>query len=259
MSFMKDNPYERDLFTVKQLGEHTVKISYCAAIRETGWEELDSAQVKKCSVNDEKLRNNLARAKSVVRELALCNSWDYWCTFTISPERYDRYNLSAYFKDFAEFLHNYNRRCSENDKVRYLLVPEQHEDGAWHLHGFIKGIRKKDIYKNRFGYLTWSQYESKFGFISMSPVKDLDRSSSYILKYMTKNPDKNVTELNAHIYYASKGLERAVELYRGKGSFHGTWDWEHPDGYCKVKTLDVRKDNIHDYLEVKHNDSSGSF
>lgn len=118
------------------------------------------------------------------------------------------------------------------------------------MHGFLRGIRKEDLYTNQFGYLTWLQYERKFGFISMSAVKDLERASSYILKYMTKNTDKNVTELNAHVYYASKGLERSVELYRGPATYTGTWDWEHPDGYCKIKTIDVRRDDIHDFLEV---------
>lgn len=247
------DPFQYGIYTVKQVGEHLMKISYCTRVREAGWETVDDVPefAEKGSRHDVKLSSNLARAKSVVRELVLCNPWDYWCTFTISPDRYDRYNLKAFFKDFSEFLHNYNRRCKEPEKVRYLLVPEQHKDGAWHLHGFLRGIRQKDLYTNRFGYLTWKTYEGNFGFISMSPVEDIDRASSYILKYMTKDSSRNVTDLNAHTYYASQGLERAVELYRGHAAFHGSWDWEHPDGYCKVKTIDVRKEDIHDYLEVE--------
>lgn len=250
MKFRTDDPYDYNVFTVKQYGEHTVRITYCSAVRQKGWED-DRIGVKKGSVNEQKLINNLARAKGTVRELALCNQWDYWCTFTINPDKYDRYDLDTYMRDFAMFLNNYNKyKCPSEYKVKYLLVPEQHKDGAWHLHGFIRGIKPSDLYINEHGYLTWKQYEKKFGYISMSKINNMDRCSSYILKYMTKDADKNVSDLHKHLYYASQGLERAVELYKGKGTYKGTWDWEHPDGYCKVKSIDVRSTDISDYLEV---------
>lgn len=250
MEFVANTPYERDVFTIKQFGEHTVRIAYCCTLRKSGWEE-NVPRPKKGTVNTEKLTNNLSRAKATVKELAICNSWDFWCTFTIDPAKYDRHNLDNYFRDFAKFLNNYNSyNCPSEHKVKYLLVPEQHKDGAWHLHGFIKGIKPKDLIINDNGYLTWKQYNKKFGFISMDKIRNMDKCSSYILKYMTKDTDKNVTDLHRHLYYASQGLERSVELYRGKAQYNGSWDWEHPDGYCKVKTLDVRKDNISDYMEI---------
>ena len=255
MKLTTDSPYEHDIFTVKQLGEHTVKIAYSSSMREPGWED-EREHVKKGTVNSSKLSNNLSRAKNMVKEYALCNPWDYWCTFTIDPGKYDRYNLDKYFRDFSVFLQNYNR-CPVEYQVKYLLVPEQHRDGAWHLHGFIKGIKPGDLYINKYGYLSWKQYEKKFGFISMDKIKDLDKCSSYILKYMTKDTDKNVTDIHRHLYYSSKGLNKAVELYRGKADFFGKWDWEHPDGYVKIKTLDVRKDSISDYMEINNDDTKG--
>ena len=253
-----DSPYQHDIFTIKHYGEHIEKIAYIKTMREAGWEDERETKAKG-SVNDDKLSNNLARAKTLVKEYALCNPWDYWCTFTISPDKFNRYNLNEFYKHFAEFIHGYNKRQPEAYKVKYLLVPEQHKDGAWHMHGFIKGINPKDLLKNENGYMTWKQYNRKFGFISMDVIKDMDKASSYILKYMTKDTDKNVTEINKHVYYCSKGLQRAVEIFRGRAEFHGNWDWEHPDGYCKIKTIDLRKDNIHDYIEVYDNDYAASF
>lgn len=249
MSFTTNDLYEHDVYTVKRFGDHTLRVSYIRACRKAGFEPIEDTP-KKGTVNSEKLSNNLVRAKSTVRELVLCNPWDYWCTFTVSPDRYDRYDLKAYFKAFGEFIHNYNRRCSEDEKVKYLLVPEQHKDGAWHLHGFIKGIRKKDLYTNQYGYLTWKQYEEKFGYISMSEIKDIDRASSYIMKYMTKEITSAALALNAHSFYSSKGLQRADELYRGHAIYTGDWDWEHEDGYCKVKTIDERNEDISEIFEV---------
>ncbi len=249
MRLNTNDPYQHDIFTVKQLGEHTVRVAYCSSVRESGWED-DRHHVKKGSVNDNKLSNNLSRARNTVREYVLCNPWDYWCTFTIDPQKFDRYNLDSFMSDFSRFIRNYNRFCDDDSKVRYVLVPEQHKDGAWHLHGFIKGIRPGDLYINQHKYLTWTQYERKYGYISMDSIKDIDRASTYILKYITKDMDKNTTGLHRHLYYASKGLNTGVELYRGSAHVFGSWDWEHPDGYCKIKTLDVRKDSISDFMEI---------
>lgn len=245
----KLNNYDFDIVTVKQLGDHTVKATYTSACRSKGFEDMKS-YAKKGSVNTEKLNNNIVRAKTSVKELVLCNPWKYWCTFTISPQKYDRYNLKAYIRDFTKFINNYNRYCEESDKVRYVFIPEMHKDGAWHIHGFVNGIRDKDTYINSHGYLTWRQYEQKFGFISMSVVKDQDRASSYMLKYMAKDIAKNVMDLGAHLYYASQGLKRAAVLYRGHAYLHCDWDYVHPEGYCKIKTFDTRKDDISEYIEV---------
>ena len=261
MSLSTNNPYEHDIYTVKQLGAHTVKIAYCSTVRKPGWEVENPTYVPKGSINSEKLENNLSRAKNTVKEYALCNDWDFWCTFTIDPHKHDRYNLDGFMKHFAKFINNYNYRnckgCPEY-KVKYVLVPEQHKDSAWHVHGFIKGIKPSDLYTNKHGYLTWTQYEQNFGYISMEKVKDIDKASSYILKYMTKDTDKNVSDMHRHLYYASQGLSKASVLYKGHARFKGEWDWEHPDGFCKIKQFDSRENNIQDYMEIeKHGYNDG--
>lgn len=241
-------PYRSDIFTVRQYGKYIVRITWHKSLRESGWES-EQGKPRKGTVNDSKLENNLCRAKSTVRELVLCNDWDYWCTFTLSPDKQNRYDLEAFIKKFSEFIHNYNRRCTLEDKIKYLLVPEKHQDGAWHMHGFIKGIRSKDLYINQNGYLSWKHYESKFGFISMDRIRDKEAASSYILKYMTKDTLHSVSKLNAHAFYSSKNLNRSTEVYRGSAQFKGQWDWEHPDGYCKVKNIDLRNETVENHLE----------
>ena len=248
MTLARSDIYENDLITIKQYNEHTVKIVYLKSCRKKGYEPIGNRK-KKGSVNEKKLDCNVDRAKSKVKELVLCNQWDYWCTFTINPEKYDRYRLKEYMKDFAEFIHNYNRR--KENGVKYLLIPEQHKDGAWHVHGFITGIAEKDMYLNANGYLTWKQYENKFGYISMKKLeKDIDRLASYCTKYMTKDTSKNVQELGAHLYYASQGLKTAKVLFRGHADVHAKWDWEHREGFCKIKTIDTRVVDLEEIIEV---------
>lgn len=190
----------------------------------------------KGTVNEEKLDRNIIRAKSRIKELALCNQWDWWCTFTIDKSKHDRYDLIGFQKDFASFLHDYNRRTPEENKVKYLLVPELHEDGAVHMHGFLRGIRPNDLYINEHGHLTWRSYEDHFGFISMDEIKDKKKASSYILKYMKKGMDLTVKELGAHLYYASKGLNKAETIFRGAASLDAEWDWK--GDYCRKKWYD---------------------
>lgn len=243
MSSFVEN-YSIDCTIIKEYGQHGIKVINMNACLRT---DAERRIVPKCSVNDAKLKNNLSRAKTRVKEIALCNEWDFWCTFTISPEKYDRYNLKAYYKDFAEFIHNYNKRSEDKFKVRYLLIPELHKDGAWHIHGLIRGIRANDLYINQYNYLTWRSYEERFGFISMSVIRDIERTANYALKYMTKDAEKNVTELEAHSYYCSKGLNRAKTCY--KGFARVTCEWDYVGDYCRLKWFDRTEEGIRQYLD----------
>lgn len=248
MSIVASDIYDSNVICVKKYGENTVKIIHMESCRKKGFEELIE-NPKKGSINTEKLSNNITRAKTTIREYALCNKWDFWCTFTINPRKYNRYHLDDYIKDFTEFIHNYNRRKEE--KCRYLFIPEQHKDGAWHIHGFISGIDAKDIYINKHGYFSWRQYEEKFGFISMTKLdNDIEKLASYCLKYMSKDLEKSVKDLNAHLYYCSKGLKKAEVLFKGHAILHSDWDWVHPDGFCKIKTIDARGVDLSEILEI---------
>lgn len=243
----KSEIYDYDITIVKQYGDNILKVVNLNACRKRNV-EMERKYIPKNSVNEKKLDNNIARAKARVKEYVLCNSWQYWCTFTISPERFDRYNLGTYQKAFSEFLHNFNKK--RTSKITFVLVPEMHEDGAWHMHGLLSGFEAGDLYENRFGYLGWKAYEERFGYISMSPVRDVEKTASYALKYMTKDKAKNVAELGGHLYYSSHGLKTAETIFRGRIRLHTDWDWEHPDGFCRIKTFDNRVEEISEYVEV---------
>jgi len=244
--------YDNDITIVKQIGDSKLKVVNMSSCRVSGLEtDKELTFSEKNSVNTEKLSNNIVRAKTKVNELALCNPWSWFVTLTIDKEKYNRYDLKTYYRDFSEFLHNFNRRRPEHQKVKYILIPELHEDGAWHMHGLIQGLEKEDLYINEHGYFSWKSYDSKFGFISMDSIRDSDKVSSYITKYITKETDKTVTELGGHIYYRSKGLNTPIELYRGRAELLCPWDYEHPDGYCRVKIFDLDKDNYTDYLKLR--------
>lgn len=262
----------------KQLGEHTIKICELKYCKTKGLEKQSLDEDIRDFIGDKmyqgsifdsfpdsdsnidasedsssdfaKMDNSISRSKTKIKELVLCNQWDFWCTLTLDDSKQNRYDLDSFVARFGEFIHNYNRRTEEQYKVKYLLVPEKHKDGAWHMHGFIKGIRPDDLFTNQYGYLTWKKYQDKFGFISMSAVRDVDKASSYITKYITKDLSNTVTECNAHMYYHSKGLLKPKVIFKGYAKLESSWDWVHPDGLCKLKYIDTRQTDLSEVLHM---------
>ena len=112
--------------------------------------------------------------------------------------------------------------------VKYLLIPERHQDGSWHMHGFLHGLPMDHLtefttadhipYKilNRLQankrVFTWTAYAQRFGFSVIELVENHEASSKYMTKYITKEAMSTITELNAHMFYASKGLQSSTVI-----------------------------------------------
>lgn len=173
---------------------------------------------------DGKQDSNLQRAKSTITELGLCNDWDYFVTLTLSSE-WDRLNLKVWQKSLTQSLRDYSKKYGQ--KITYLLVPEKHKDGAWHMHGFISGIPPDRLIRNENGYLDWPDYAKKYGFISFKKIRNHTRASRYISKYVTKDTTRSVTDYGGHLFYASQGLTRKSVEKSGYLRHEVTaWDWE---------------------------------
>ena len=94
----------------------------------------------KKSEGDDQLRS-MRRARSKLRRLALANGFDYFVTLTLDPAKIDRYDGAAVTKALGRWCDNMVRRHG----LRYILVPEQHKDGAFHFHGFMAGEGLKAV------------------------------------------------------------------------------------------------------------------
>lgn len=180
--------------------------------------------VKKKSSDDKDkptdLHSSISRAKRTILELALCNEWDYFCTFTLDP-KYDRYDLRKWYGSFAQFIRD--QRKKYGSELRFLLVPETHKDGAWHIHGLIKGAPPLVAFCDRLrrgenvprhlatnNYESWPDYERRFGFNSFGRIKNRVACAFYITKYVSKAIDQKMMDSGAHRYYACVGLNRAT-------------------------------------------------
>lgn len=81
----------------------------------------------------------------------------------------------------------------------------------------------------------WPAYEKVFGYITISEIKSSEAVSKYITKYITKELNATRVDLNDHLYYCSKGLNRAKKLYQGQ--LKHELDAEFSNEYVEVKTV----------------------
>lgn len=208
----------------------------------------------------EKLQASISRTKRLVYDYAKCNEWQYWVTLTIDKEKCDRYNLRAIYERMHKMITKINQSVNvyeewgRREKIEYLFVPEMHKDGAYHMHGFIKGLHKTDIRINEHGKQEWKQWRDNFGFCNIEKIKDKDRICSYVTKYVTKDLKKAVKEKGAHMFYASKGLKKPEIIYQGGGAYIGEYDFIHEKGYCAIVTVtkEMLDKNFKNEEEIKN-------
>lgn len=194
--------------------------------RQAGIEDEARKHTEKGKANEEKLSNNLSRARSRVFELAMCNPWSLFVTLTLDKDKYDRADLQKFVKDFGQFVRDYRKKHGTD--VKYLLIPERHQDGSWHMHGFLSGLPVDHLTEfttadhlpyrilNRLQagkrVFTWTAYAQRFGFSVVELVENNEAASKYMTKYITKEAMTTITELNAHMFYASKGLQGSTVI-----------------------------------------------
>ncbi len=167
----------------------------------------------------EKLDCSLSRTKRLLLEKALCNPWDWFGTITLDKRKYDRYNLEVFYEDFSQFLRDTRKKGFE---VKYIIVPEMHQDDAWHLHCLFYGLppllsfaecraagEKVPNYLVYSDYYNWRECQKKFGFCSFGRIRSPVRTAFYVTKYVTKNHERMVSEVGSKMFRPSRGLNKA--------------------------------------------------
>ena len=191
------------------------RLIYCKMpIKNSGFEDDRKFEYKR-DVNKEKLSNNISRARTRIFEYAICNEFEHFVTLTVDGKKLDRYDLGEYIKKLGQFIRDYRKKYKAN--VQYLLIPEKHIDGAWHMHGLLKGIPKEHLSLNKYGYKDWEEYSKRFGYISIDEVRNEIAVSKYITKYISKSIDtgRGVTDKERKLYYCSRGLKKPVKIDEG--------------------------------------------
>lgn len=236
---------------VKKYADGTVKVTFaCSSIyKEKGFATADVQGQKSSSVSCTQLedideeeiylerkyhyhKNSIKRSKDAVFDIVLMNEWDFFFTGTLSNDcGVDRYDADEVCKVVNRFMYSQVR---QGNVIRYIFVPEEHEDGAIHYHGFIKINPKrlgngfdiklainphtgkpifrkvKDLGTYKVGVFNWLNWE--FGYTTVIPMYgNRQKAANYMCKYITKSSDTPMK----HRYYCAGDVVRKVpvELY----------------------------------------------
>lgn len=139
---------------------------------------------------EKKELENCSRAIQSIYDYCRSTYWDWFITLTFSPKECDRSNyveVSNLMVKFTQSLRYY--------QCLYVVIPEQHKDGAWHFHGLIKGDlpvepafspKGKPLFDNK-GRRIYNITNFNVGYTTATAVGNSDRAVSYLTKYLTKS------------------------------------------------------------------------
>lgn len=182
---------------------------------------------------NEKLCNNVQRAKNKVFEYAYCNDFKYFVTLTVNCG-HDRQNLDWLIKITTQIIRDLRKKYHLDFK--FLLIPELHKDGkSWHLHGLFDESFGCDFYTNDNNYLSWKSYD-RVGFSSISIIENYEACCKYITKYVSKGFE--VREKSKHCYFCSKNLLKAQVVNDVVITGFLNFCNQFSNGWCSVKDLD---------------------
>lgn len=213
-------------FILYQYNSENIRIVRQKFCRRKGFEDLKkkSVQVDKEEVE----RISLSRTRRNIRELALSNDFEYFATLTINSSSCDRFSLTecqSKLRTKLQTLKKYNKNFA------YLFITEKHKNGAYHFHGLVKGMCDKDLYINKFGYLSHKTFDY-LGFNSFSKIRDFTKCCNYITKYITKNCVKNE---EGTVYISSRGLKKATKYEINPVDIK----WKYENEFCSISDYNL--------------------
>lgn len=180
-------------------------------------------------------KSNITRAKKTIYQIAIANKWEWWVTLTIDPAKGERLDLETVKKNVGKWMQNEKYRHL-GGKLAYLLVPEEHVKGGWHIHGLMSGLMDDDLCADWTGFPTlpdyireklakgvnrigvspgllwWPRYHERWGYCTIERLRSADAAATYITKYVGKGLGEAKIKSGKALYMATQGLKRAEEI-----------------------------------------------
>lgn len=147
-----------------------------------------------------------SRARANVRRLALCNDFKWFVTLTINPDKIDSYDVALVTKRMNQWASNQVKRKG----LKYILVPEFHESGRVHYHGFFNDVLRAvpSNKTDKCGHMIFNLPEWTYGFTT---AIELYGSYHAAVAYTCKYIGKNSTKIGGRWYYSGGDLVKPVE------------------------------------------------
>lgn len=180
---------------------------------------------------EEKERISLSRTKRRIKEICLCNDFEYFATMTVNSKQADRFSLQEVQDKMKKICKKIKRK---NKEFKYIYITEKHENGAFHFHGLVKGI---DLYKNDNGYYSNTDFDT-LGYNSFSIIDDYNKCCTYISKYITKDCVRNE---NNQVYFCSRGMNNPQQEFMINTDLKLIFDDVYESQYCQKKDFNISR------------------
>lgn len=159
------------------------------------------------------------RAKSKVRDIALCNKFTHMLTWTLDPKKVDRYDPEAVYKKVRVFLTN----MSQRKDFRYVVIPEYHAlkpgetTPAIHFHGLCslglvnikRSMKRHRPRYDKHGRPVFNMTDWSLGWSTVVPLDgEYEKAVNYVTKYISKQ-DKKIL---GKYYLSSRSLKKSPDI-----------------------------------------------
>lgn len=149
---------------------------------------------------------SLRRSKSNIKDLCLCNHFEWFLTFTFDPKKVNSENFNCCKMKILQFFKH--QRDKKSPDLKYLIIPELHKSGRVHFHALVKDLNTRFVFSGHYtkaGNEIYNLPSWRYGFTTASSVSDDNGCANYISKYVTKDL---VKKFNKHRYFCSNNLIR---------------------------------------------------
>ena len=180
------------------------------------------------------------RAKTTIHDLVLCNNFDLFHTYTFDKNkvktRYDLGYLRAIMQRHLEL------ERKKYGRLKYILVAEEHKDGAIHFHVLTQGYKGKLVQRDGFDpeKPVYNVPGWRYGFSTAAPIKQTDEDRNRVAAYVTKYITKDMVRFpGGKRFLVSKDLVRPEKMIN---DFH-----QNPTSeiYCATRRMDDPYVNEH--------------
>lgn len=153
--------------------------------------------------------SSLNRTKTLVKDLVICNNFEWFCTFTFDPKKIDSFNLFRCWRSMSTWLYHQRERSKEKGiEFKYLIIPEKHKSGRWHFHALLSGysstLRESGVVTDSLRPI-YNITSFRSGFTTAVRIDSSEGVSNYVTKYITKD---FIKDFNHRRFFCSRNLLR---------------------------------------------------
>lgn len=197
--------------------------------------------------------SSIMRTKTRITDLTLANEFDLFTTFTFDPNKVDSFDFEYAKEKMSQWLHNARRYSPD---FKYIVIAELHpSSGRIHFHGLFANFKGELIQsftetgkpRQKNGRNIYNIGTYNWGFSTAVKITDLNKVSSYVQKYITKDMLKIS---NKKRYFSSKNLIKPKKEYNvdiqeevfSRPMFHlGTYQEEYYKIYTTIPVKQKKK------------------